>query len=153
MRQVEVTIEINTSADQVIKAFTELEHLAGWWQVQNCFIETKPGGLYTLVWNVTEAGFGYISTGLVARYDPQSTLHLHKMLYLNPERQPLGPMSLQIEATALSDNKSSVYLCQSGYQNGGDWDWYYETVREVWPKMAQVLKNYLEKNQEKKYEE
>jgi hypothetical protein len=30
------------------------------------------------------------------------------------------------------------------YQDGGDWDWFYEVVKDSWPKVLQDLKEYLE---------
>jgi hypothetical protein len=42
-------------------------------------------------------------------------------------------------------NSAELTLCQDGYQNGVDWDWYYEAVKLAWPSVAQNLKKYLEK--------
>ncbi len=144
MRQVETTIDIQCPAPDVIRAFMEQSQLKEWWQVENSFIEPQTGGLYTLLWNISATGFGYVSSGLIQDYDPQGLLSLHKMIYLNPEKQPLGPMQLLVRATPHDQDSCSLYLCQSGYQQGGDWDWYYQAVKEAWPKMAGVLKDYLE---------
>ena len=65
------------------------------------------------------------------------------MVYLNPEREILGPMTLTIQAEK-NYGDTQVYLCQDGYQYGGDWDWYYEAVKEAWPELMEKLKTYLE---------
>ena len=41
---------------------------------------------------------------------------------------------------------TGVSLCQSGYQEGSDWNWYYEVVRDTWPEVLRHLKGYVEKN-------
>lgn len=48
MKKVEVTIDIKTSPNRVISAFTDPKMLADWWHVEKALIETKPGGVYTL---------------------------------------------------------------------------------------------------------
>ncbi len=55
----------------------------------------------------------------------------------------LGPMTLTIMATQKAAI-TEVYLCQDGYQDGPDWTWYYEAVKQAWPVVMQELKNYLE---------
>ena len=37
----------------------------------------------------------------------------------------------------------------SGYQSGGDWDWYYEAVTAAWPVVVKTIKDYLEKRRRK----
>ena len=56
----------------------------------------------------------------------------------------LGPMSLLITVDE-GTRDSKLYICQEGYQEGGDWDWYYRAVLDAWPKALEQIKNYLEK--------
>ncbi|MDX5418762.1 MAG: SRPBCC domain-containing protein [Hymenobacteraceae bacterium] len=144
MRRVEITIDINTSPAKVIQAFTDPVMLCAWWGVERSLIELESGGLYTLAWNITEHGFGFVSTGTIKNYRPDQLLELDKLVYLNPKFPLLGPMKMIISATP-KDDKTTLYLCQSGYQHGPDWDWYYEAVKKAWPEVALTLKNYLEK--------
>lgn len=143
MRKVEVFTKIRTTPEQVIKAFTDYEMLRDWWGVARVLIDNRPGGLYTLTWNVSEKGFGYVSTGIIKSYQPDKELVIDNLVYLNPEKPLLGPMSLTIRASAEAD-MASVFLCQEGYQSGKVWDWYYEVVKQVWPEVMKELKKYLE---------
>ncbi len=144
MKKVEVRTLINTEPENIIKAFTELEMLRDWWNVEKILIQKKEGGLYTLTWNVTENGIGYVSTGVIRSYDPKRELIISDFVYLNPERPFLGPMGLKIQVKP-TDGASELYLCQDGYQEGEDWDWYYEAVKIAWPVVIETLKKYLER--------
>ncbi len=144
MKKVEATINISTTPERIIQAFTNNEMLREWWSVERALIQKYPGGLYTLIWDITEKGFGFIATGIVKNYEPNSILVVANYLYLNPEREILGPMTLTIMAKEKNDG-AELYLCQDGYQSGADWDWYYEAVQHAWPVVLQSLKKYLEK--------
>ena len=143
MRKVEELITINVAPHHVITAFTNAQMLKDWWKVERSLIDLRIGGLYTLTWNISENGFGYVSSGLISKYNPQSELVISNFVYLNPERQLLGPMNLIVRASKHT-NGSKVYLCQDGYQSGGDWDWYYEAVKNAWPAVLKNIKDYLE---------
>jgi hypothetical protein len=52
-------------------------------------------------------------------------------------------MSLRIEVQAEGDG-TRLNIEQSGYQSGGDWDWYYSVVTQAWPTVLQTLKGFLE---------
>jgi len=96
-----------------------------------------------LTWDVSEKGFGYVSTGIIKSYQNDKELVIDNFVYLNPEKPFLDPMSLTVRATA-KGGMTEVYLCQDGYQPGEDWDWYYEVVKQAWPVVMQELKKYLE---------
>lgn len=143
MRQVETSIIIHTTPSNVINAFTEQRHLAGWWGVHSSLVQTTPGGLYLLAWTGAGGSYDYVNTGIVKAYEAGLFLEIEKLSYLNPQRQPLGPMNLLIECSP-HNTSTYVHICQSGYQSGGDWDWFYEVATENWPKALQLLKRYLE---------
>lgn len=144
MRKVEVNILIKTKPKNVIKAFTDPKMLSEWWNVEKTLIEKKEGGLYTLAWNMSEKGFGYVSSGIIKKYDSEKELVISDFIYLNSEKPFLGPMQLTIRANE-KNGITDVYLCQDGYQNGKEWDWYYEAVKEAWPNVMKEFKKYLEK--------
>ena len=144
MRKVEVTTVIRTTPEKVISAFIKPAMLKGWWGVERTLIEAKPGGLYTLAWNINDKGFGFVSTGMIKTYHPDNKLVIDNFVYLNPGLDFLGPMTLTVEARAKA-GQSEMYLCQDGYQQGVDWDWYYKAVTQAWPSVVQNLKGYLEK--------
>lgn len=145
MKKVEVDLRIATKPENVIKAFTEPSMLNEWWGVEKALIEKRIGGLYTLAWKVTENGMGYVSTGIINKFDPNKELEISNFIYLNPDKPFLGPMALTVRA-AENNGNTDVYLCQDGYQEGDDWDWYYQAVKDAWPMVMQEFKKYLEKN-------
>ena len=145
MRKVELTISINVKAARIIAAFTEPILLNAWWGVERSLIELKTGGCYTLAWNITDKGFGFVSSGIIKSYDPNGLFEIEKLVYLNPEKAILGPMQFTVKVVE-KQGSSEMYLCQHGYQEGGDWDWYYEAVKEAWPQVGKTLKSFLETN-------
>ena len=144
MKKVEVTTSINNSPANIIGAFMDPDMLREWWGVERSLIEKRPNGLYTLAWNIGEQGFGYVSSGIIKEYRPESSLIIENFVYMNPERPFLGPMALTIEAKD-KGGKTELYLCQDGYREGEDWDWYYNAVKQAWPAVVQNLKDFLEK--------
>jgi uncharacterized protein YndB with AHSA1/START domain len=144
MRSVASTVFINLPPANVLNAFTSQDQLRRWWGVERSLIELKKGGLYSLVWQVTEQGMGYITTGIIREYIPACQLCIEDMVYLNPARAVLGPLKLAILTTP-EKYMTSLTVVQSGYQSGKDWDWYYESVKNAWPAVLNQLKNHLEK--------
>ncbi|RPI75190.1 MAG: SRPBCC domain-containing protein [Ignavibacteriales bacterium] len=145
MKKVESKIIINASPQDIIDAFLEFEQLKKWWNVERVLIEKKNGGIYSLAWNISEKGFKYISTGIINSYKPAHHLYISDYLYFNPEKQILGPMSLKVEVKEKKTG-TELYLCQDGYRDSGDWEWYFESVKNAWPAVMQELKKFLEKN-------
>ena len=62
MKKVEVIIDIDVKAEKAIQAFTDLNMLRDWWNVERALLEKFNGGIYVLTWNITVKGFGFIST-------------------------------------------------------------------------------------------
>ncbi|HMK25337.1 MAG TPA: hypothetical protein VK483_04845, partial [Chitinophagaceae bacterium] len=58
-------------------------------------------------------------------------------------KQILGPTFLSIKLQE-DNNVTALRLIQGGYQHGGDWDWFYDSVKEAWPKVLEDLKKFLE---------
>ncbi|MEZ4940492.1 MAG: SRPBCC domain-containing protein [Saprospiraceae bacterium] len=143
MRQVHTTIQIQTTPGRVIRAFIDQEMLHAWWGVERSLIDPRPGGVYTLAWQISSTGFGYVTTGTIGAFRAGRKLLIENMVYLNPERPILGPMHLSISAQEVA-GQTRLTILQGGYQNGPDWDWYYQAVLEAWPVAAQHLKAYLE---------
>jgi uncharacterized protein YndB with AHSA1/START domain len=111
MRKVEVSMEIYTEPERIVQAFADPVMLRDWWGVERALIEKRIGGLYTLAWNITDKGFGFISSGLIKNYQPDSILEIGDFIYLNPGISILGPMALTVRAKAKRDG-SELYLCQ-----------------------------------------
>ncbi len=143
MRKVETAIEIHQPASIVFDAFIEPTLLKSWWSVESCLIEKKQGGLYSLAWEASSKGFHYVSTGIITVFIPRKELLIDNFVYFNPEKQILGPTFLSIKLQEES-NCTNLRLVQGGYQYGGDWDWFYDSVNEAWPNMLEVLKKFLQ---------
>lgn len=144
-RKVEVSLVIKGKAEKIIEAFTDFEMLKDWWNVEKCLINKMVGGIYTLVWGISDDGFQYVSTGIIEQFNPKNILKIKDFIYLSPKRSVLGPMTLEIRAKQQPDESTILYLCQDGYQHGEHWDWYYKAVSKAWPDILNVLKEYLEK--------
>jgi uncharacterized protein YndB with AHSA1/START domain len=142
-RSVQASIRIRTTPQRVLDSFLQLELLRVWWGVERALIEPRSGGVYSLAWDISKAGFKYISSGIIASYQPHQHLHIESLVYFNPERQLLGPMNLKIDMETERD-ETQLHLVQDGYQTGADWDWYYVSVHEAWPAVLQNLKGFLE---------
>jgi uncharacterized protein YndB with AHSA1/START domain len=142
MRSVSSQLEIEVSPETVFGAFTELKHLRRWWDVERSLIETRVGGVYALAWQIVPAGFEHISSGIIKTFEMGGCLEIVNLTYFNPARAILGPMRLEINLQKI-ENGTKLFLCQDGFLDGDDWDWYYETVTDNWPKALEKLKNYL----------
>jgi hypothetical protein len=145
MRKVESTIDIHRPASAVFNAFVEPSQLKGWWQVERCLVEARQGGAYSLTWNISKQGFQYVSTGVITVYHPEKELLVDHFVYFNPEKTILGPTYLSVKLEEKNNSVTTLRLIQGGYQYGGDWDWFYEAVKDAWPKLLLGLKSFLEK--------
>ena len=143
MRKVEAKIDINSTPEIIISAFTNPKMLNAWQGVERQLIQLKPGGIYSLVWKISESGIGFVSSGIISEYIHNKKLIIRNLIYFNPEKSILGPMSLSILVKP-KENLTELYICQDEYQKGGDWDWYYEDVIEAWPKALEIIKEYIE---------
>ena len=144
MRKVETAIEIYQPASTIFDAFIEPSQLKNWWGMESCLVEKKQGGLYALAWETSHKGFHYVSTGIITVFIPVKELLIDNFVYFNPEKQILGPTFLSIKLQE-DNNFTALRLLQGGYQSGGDWDWFYDSVKEAWPKVLVDLKKFLER--------
>lgn len=143
MRYVQANVVMPMTPEEVMDAFIVQRHLKAWWQVSRSHIELRPGGVYTLVWQRDSSCLNYVSTGIVKEYLPGCQLVIEKMMYVNPERGIFGPMELSVMVTPEEDHTTTLTVVQSGYQDGTDWDWYYEAVKKAWPAALEQARDYL----------
>lgn len=121
----------------------DFDMLNGWWGVEKALVEKREGGVYALVWDISESGFRYVATGIIKSYKADAILEIENYTYLNLNMPIMGPMGLIIEAI-VKNNQTELTITQTGYQSGGDWDWYYDAVKQAWPDVLASLKEYLE---------
>jgi uncharacterized protein YndB with AHSA1/START domain len=149
MRTVENSIEIQCSPQRVLEAFINDKDLQNWWQASKSFVQPQPGGLYALVWQLGAPDIKYVTTGLVRFYIQGRELLVNNMVYINHDRKSiLGPMEMYVTAVRTGENACVINLLQSGFQQGADWDWYYNAVSQGWPYALGLLKTYLEGRKE-----
>lgn len=137
-------INILAQPERVLEAFTNPIDLKNWWGVERSFIELKEGGIYSILWGISESGIKYSSSGIIKSYIPNKILDLEKMIYLNPDRSILAPINMTISVTR-NENGTLLKVKQGPFKTDSkDWVWYHDAVMKGW-KMALVnLKNYLE---------
>ena len=121
----------------------DFDMLNGWWGVEKALVEKREGGVYALLWDISESGFRYVATGIIKSYKADAILEIENYTYLNLNMPIMGPMGLIIEAI-VKNNQTELTVTQTGYQSGGDWDWYYDAVKQAWPDVLASLKEYLE---------
>ncbi len=143
MRFVETSIAIAQPTEIVLNAFNDPRDLKAWWGVERSLIELRKGGIYSLVWQKSEAALDFVLSGIIAEFIPGSRLKIDHMIYLNPQRPVFGPMELLVE-TREDKIGTALTIVQSGYQTGEHWDWYYDIVKETWPMVGLKIKEYLE---------
>lgn len=141
-RQVAASVRLPVAPGRALVAFLEPTDLRAWWGVERALVEPRTGGLYALAWGVTEAGFRYVSTGVVGEYHPARVLRIDHYTYFNPDRQILGPMRLRLEAVP-EGRHTRLDVVQDGYLDGPDWDWYHDAVAAAWPVALEALEAHL----------
>jgi hypothetical protein len=143
MRSVEASIEVSSEPRPLIAAFLAHEALASWWGVERSFVEPRVGGTFAVAWKITDAGFGFVTTGVIGALDLDHALRIDSYTYFHPERPIFGGMTLHVEARRAGSG-SVLRVRQDGYRDGPDWDWYHDAVTSAWPKVVQEVKRYVE---------
>jgi hypothetical protein len=142
MRQVAASIRLPVAPRRALAAFLDPEDLQSRWGVERALVEPRVGGVHALAWGVTEAGFKYVSTGVIGEYDPARLLRIDHYTNFNPARPILGPLGLHLEAVP-EGGRTRLDLIQDGYREGPDWDGYHDAVAAAWPVALQALEAHL----------
>jgi hypothetical protein len=143
MRTVETRIRVAAKPEAALGAFLHVNAMREWWHVERGLVEPREGGVWAIAWECSEHGFKYVITGRLASVDLARRLVISEMLYFNPDRPVLGPMTLTVEAVPV-ENGCELAIRQEGYRDGSDWDWYYKAVSWAWPEVAKDIKQFLE---------
>jgi len=140
MRAVSNSIHLPMDPESAIGLFLDENHLQGWWRVEGCLVEPRAGGVYTLAWEVTPEGLGYVTSGIIEEVGA-GILRIGSVVYLNPRRPILGPMTLAVTAKTIAGG-CDLTVVQGGYREGPNWDWYHDAVRNAWPVVLSALADY-----------
>lgn len=142
-RVIKTSITIKAPAEDILTAFLDIGWMREWWGIEGGLVEPKRDGLWTVVWGHSAEGYQAIGTGIVRRLGPY-LLEIDSNLVFFPQRQILGPRRFQLQCRPEGD-KTFVDIEESGFQSGGDWDWFYESVQKGWQEVLPVLKSFLER--------
>jgi len=108
MRAVSNSIHLPMDPESAIGLFLDENHLQGWWRVEGCLVEPRAGGVYTLAWEVTPEGLGYVTSGIIEEVGA-GILRIGSVVYLNPRRPILGPMTLAVTAKTIAGGAISPW--------------------------------------------
>jgi hypothetical protein len=152
LRSVSAEIEIFREPEDVLDQFLNVDGMCHWWGAERGLIVPEVNGAWAMAWSVSEAGFSYVSSGVISEYVPGKSLTISNYISFNPAHPLFGPMSLNIQC-ARSSSGTLLKLVQNAYQSGPSWDWYYEATVECWPMVLRDLKRYLESNSSENFRE
>jgi hypothetical protein len=143
LRAVSNSVDLPLGPESAIGLFLDPGHLRAWWGVERCLVEPYAGGAYTLAWQITRDGLGYV-TSCVVRAIGEGFLKIGTVVYLSSQRPVMGPMSLEVVAQP-TPSGCRLTVVQDGYREGPDWAWYHEAVETAWPLVLATLADYAEK--------
>jgi activator of Hsp90 ATPase-like protein len=129
------------SPSATLQQFLAVEAMQRWWGVARGLVEPRIGGVWALGWDLSSQGYRYVTTGIIAAYQPKKELRIDQLVYFSPERAILGPMRLKLEVVPELQG-CRLKVSQDGYLSGGDWDWYYDAVSQGWPIALELLRRH-----------
>jgi uncharacterized protein YndB with AHSA1/START domain len=157
----DVSLVINAPPGRVLKAFFDPDALGAWWQAARSVTTPRVLGVYAIEWASTDfednilGRLGGVFRGTVLQFDPGRGFLVADAFWLPPDGDPIGPMALEVtcspvtlseDATPLPvEIATKIRVVQSGFEDGGRWQRYYEVVSTGWERALASLKMLLEK--------
>jgi uncharacterized protein YndB with AHSA1/START domain len=148
---VERTVVVQATPERVLAAFFNPEDLSEWWQVVRSVTVPRPLGMYAIEWGSTDyrdevlGRLGGAFHGTVIEYRPGAEFFVADAFWNPPDGDPIGPMALEVRCTAEGDPQCTrIVVRQSGDDDGGRWQRYFEIVEAGWQRALADLKQYLE---------
>ena len=157
----ERTIVVQAPAERVLAAFFDPLDLSEWWQVIRSVTVPRPLGTYALEWATTEVRdpilgrLGGAFHGTVMEYRPGVECFVADVFWSPPDGDPIGPMALEVTLSAITSSEgvalpaaeiaTEIRVLQSGFEDSGRWQRYYELVGTGWERALASLKMLLEK--------
>jgi uncharacterized protein YndB with AHSA1/START domain len=150
-RDFEITKQVAAPVDDVFRAFTEPDQLAGWWgpegfSASDVVSDARPGGEFRLVMSGPDGGPGQPVEGTYREVSPASHL-VAEITAAAPDGSPLVIAVLTIDL-APSDGGTEIHLLGHG-QAFTDWarDQMLAGMQEGWSSSLKSLERFLEESQ------
>jgi uncharacterized protein YndB with AHSA1/START domain len=142
IRSVETEKHISTSADKVLLAFLDEDHLKAWWKVSRALVEPKNGGVWSIAWDDwgTEKT-QHTWTGVIEELTPNRLL-IGQLVMNEPGMPLLGPMQIEISVIP-SGSGTLLSVSHRGYRYGEHWDTLYEMVVQGWDHVLGDLETWM----------
>ena len=157
----DVTATIHAPSGVILKAFFEADALGVWWQVEHSVTTPRTLGPYAVEWPATDfrddtlGRLGGVFRGTVMQFDPGRGFLVADAFWLPPDSDPIGPMALEVTCSPVTSSggvsmpsaeiATEIHVVQSGFEDGGRWQRYYELMGTGWERALNSLKMLLEK--------
>jgi uncharacterized protein YndB with AHSA1/START domain len=157
----DVSLVIKAPPSRVLKAFFDADALGAWWQAQRSVTTPRVLGAYAVEWASTDfeddilGRLGGVFRGTVMQFDPGRGFLVADAFWLPPDGDPIGPMALEVTCAPITSSggvslpsaeiATEVRVVQSGFEDSGRWQRYYEIVSTGWTRALTSLKMLLEK--------
>ena len=156
-----MSLVIKASPSRVLKAFFDADALGAWWQAARSVTTPRVLGAYAIEWASTDfeddllGRLGGVFRGTVMQFDPGCGFLVADAFWLPPDGDPIGPMALEVTCSPVTSSggvsmpsaeiATEIHVVQSGFEDGGRWQRYYELMGTGWERALNSLKMLLEK--------
>jgi uncharacterized protein YndB with AHSA1/START domain len=157
----DVSLVIKAPPSRVLKAFFDADALGAWWQAARSVTTPRVLGAYAIEWASTDfednilGRLGGVFRGTVLQFDPGRGFLVADAFWLPPDGDPIGPMALEVTCSPITLSEvaslppteiaTEIRVVQSGFEDSGRWQRYYEVVSTGWEGALASLKMLLEK--------
>jgi len=156
-----VSLVIKAPPSRVLEAFFDADALGVWWQAARSVTTPRVLGAYAIEWASTDfeddvlGRLGGVFRGTVMQFDPGRGFLVADAFWLPPDSDPIGPMALEVTLSAITSAEgvalpaaeiaTEIRVVQSGVEDSGRWQRYYELVGTGCGRALASLKMLLEK--------
>ena len=154
--EVNISVVIEASPAQVLRAFFDADALGAWWQVARSVTTPRMLGAYAIEWKTTDfrddvlGRLGGTLRGTVMQYEHGRSCFIADLFWLPPDGEPIGPMAFEVTCTPAAGRQgpssaTQLRVVQTGYEEGPRWRRYYEIFGGGLERAVHSLKMLLEK--------
>jgi uncharacterized protein YndB with AHSA1/START domain len=140
-RHVEATVRVAASPHVVMRALCEAAEI--WSGASRALVQPHVGGAWALAWDASPGDSRQFSAGRVDAFEEARRLVVAGVVCVRADRPPLGPTTLTFQI-AVDGEGSYLRMEEVGFGEGPEWDEFYATEREDWPRFAQRIRDLAE---------